>query len=165
MKKITLTVSFLVILSAVFIFGSSVLAVSNSEEAFNQLEAAAGSSGANIAGSGATDPRMIVAIIIRASLAFVGIFFVVLIMYAGWLWMTAAGEEEKIGKAKKLILNGVIGLAIVLAAYSITLFIIKVVLGQTDPSCGVSGSSGGFSASIGNCGGGAGSPQHWYNGL
>ena len=164
MKKITL-IALLLISSFLILNSSFALAVSNSEEAFNQLEAAAGSSGANIAGSGATDPRMFVAIIIRASLVFVCIFFVVLIMYSGWLWMTAAGEEEKIGKAKKLILNGVIGLAIVLAAYSITLFIIKVVLGQTDPSCGVSGSSGGFSASIGNCGGGAGSPQHWYNGL
>lgn len=164
MRKIFLTVFSLVLLSPVLISGSLALAQSNSQEALDQLKAAGGASGANIAGSGPTDPRMIVAVIIRASLAFIGVFFVVLIMYAGWLWMTAGGEEEKIGKAKKLILNGVIGLAIILSAYAITVFIIKVVLGQAD-SCGSSYSSGGFNASIGNCGGGNRSGQSWYEQL
>lgn len=105
------------------------LAASNSQEALEQLNAAAGASGANIAGAGPTDPRVIAAIIIRSALALIGIVFVVLTLYAGWLWMTAGGEEEKISKAKKLLSNGVIGLAIILSAYSITYFIFKSVLG------------------------------------
>jgi len=128
MKKITLFV-ILLIFSFYILNSSFALAQSNSQEALGQLNAAAGASGANIIGSGPMDPRMIAAIIIRASLAFVGIFFVILIIYAGWLWMTAGGEEEKITRAKKLLSNGVIGLAIILSAYSITYFIFRTVLG------------------------------------
>ena len=130
MKKITLFV--ILLISSFFILNSSfVLAATPSQEAIEQLNAAAGSSGANIAGSGPTDPRMIVAKIIRALLSFIGIFFVVLSMYAGFLWMTAGGEEEKTSKAKKLIFNGVIGLAIILSAYAISYFVFKSLLCAT----------------------------------
>lgn len=47
-------------------------------------------------------------------------FFMVLIIYGGWLWMTARGNEEQVGRAKKLILGAVIGFAILLAARIIT---------------------------------------------
>ncbi|TSC83678.1 MAG: Uncharacterized protein G01um101413_948 [Parcubacteria group bacterium Gr01-1014_13] len=131
MRKISFTIFFITLLSLLFL-GSYVLAApsSNSQEALNQFNAAAGASGANIAGSGPTDPRIIIAVIIRASLAFMGIFFVVLIMYAGFLWMTAGGEEDKVSRAKKLISNGVIGLAIIMTAYSITYFVFRTILGS-----------------------------------
>ncbi len=109
--------------------GNNALAASNSQEAINQLNAAAGSSGANIAGSGPMDPRVIVAVIIRSLLQLIGIVFIVLIVYAGFLWMTAAGEEDKTSKAKKLIYDGVIGLAIILSAYAISYFIFRLLLG------------------------------------
>ncbi len=128
-SKIVLFIFSLTLLSSVF-FASSALAQSNSKDALDQLKAAGGASGANIAGSGPTDPRIIVAVIIRASLAFLGIIFVVMIMYAGFLWMTAGGEEDKVSTAKKLISNGVIGLAIIMTAYSITYFIFRTVLGS-----------------------------------
>lgn len=131
MRQIILAIYFLVLLAISLVFGNKMpaLALSPKEEALGQLNVAAGESGANIIGSGPMDPRLIAAIIIRASLAFVGIFFVVLIMYAGFLWMTAGGEEDKISRARKLITNSVIGLAVILSAYSITYFIFKTVLG------------------------------------
>ncbi len=72
-----------------------------------------------------TDIRIIIGRIIKTFLGLLGIVVVVLIIYAGFLWMTAGGEEEKIGKAKKILLNSVIGLAIILSSYSITNFILK----------------------------------------
>ncbi len=116
--------------------------VDNSQEALNQLNAAAGSSGANIVGAGYRDPRITVAIIIRSALALIGIVFVVLILYAGFLWMTAGGEEEKTGKAKKLITNGVVGLVIVLSAYAITGFVISNLVGATTGSSPYTGGPG-----------------------
>lgn len=71
----------------------------------------------------ATDIRVIVANIIKAALGLLGIIAVVIIMYAGFLWMTAGGNEEQIGKAKSILINGVIGLAIILSAYAIVSFI------------------------------------------
>lgn len=61
--------------------------------------------------------------IVGAVLAFVGIIFFVLIIYGGFMWMTAGGDEQKVTKAKDLITQAVIGLIIVLAAYAITAFI------------------------------------------
>lgn len=56
-------------------------------------------------------------------LSFVGVLFLILIIYAGLTWMTAAGNEQKIGKAKDIIIAATIGLIIVLSAYAITKFI------------------------------------------
>ena len=47
-----------------------------------------------------TDIRQIIANIIRVALGLVGLVLTVLIMYGGFLWMTAGGNEEQIGQAK-----------------------------------------------------------------
>lgn len=80
------------------------------------------------------DPRVTVAVIIRTALQLVGMVFLVLLVYAGALWMMAAGNEERIETAKKIIKAAVIGLAIVVCAYSITLFVSFVVVQRGDTS-------------------------------
>jgi len=61
--------------------------------------------------------------IINVALGFLGVVFLVIILYAGFLWMTAGGEEEKVKKAKSLIFQGIIGLVIIVAAYAISSFV------------------------------------------
>ena len=61
--------------------------------------------------------------IIGSVLAFVGVLFLILMIYGGLTWMTARGNEQEIEKAKETITNAVIGLIIVLAAYAITAYI------------------------------------------
>ncbi|MDI3496162.1 MAG: Type secretion system pilin [Patescibacteria group bacterium] len=61
--------------------------------------------------------------IIGTVLSFVGVLFLVLMIYAGILWMTAQGNETQVAKAKNLLMNGIIGLIIVFSAYAITSFI------------------------------------------
>ncbi len=80
------------------------------------------------------DPRTTVAVIIRYALQLIGIIFLVLLIYAGATWMLAAGNEDKIETAKKIIRAAVIGLAIVVSAYSITLFVSYVVVQRGDRS-------------------------------
>ncbi len=75
-----------------------------------------------------TDIRIIIARVIRAALGLLGIILLVIIIYAGYLWMTAGGNDEQIGKAKSIIRNAVIGLVIVLSSYAITQFIISKLL-------------------------------------
>ncbi len=65
----------------------------------------------------------IIGTVVGAALSFIGILFFVLIIYGGITWMTAAGNETQISKAKNLIISAIIGLIIVLAAYAITSFI------------------------------------------
>ncbi len=57
---------------------------------------------------------------------FGGIFLITMI-YAGYLWMTAQGNQEQVEKAKKIIINSSIGLAIILSAYAITYFFLSAV--------------------------------------
>lgn len=82
---------------------------------------------------GSDDPRAIIARIINVVLGFLGIIAVVIILYGGFVWMTAAGNEEKVGTARKIIIAGIIGLAIVLAAWGIAKFVLTQ-LGQATGS-------------------------------
>jgi len=61
--------------------------------------------------------------IIASVLGMLGTVFLVLTIYAGVLWMTASGDEGKIEKAKEILKAAIIGLAIVLSAYTITYFV------------------------------------------
>ncbi len=82
-------------------------------------------------GLGTKDLRESVMSIVNVLMGFLGIIAVIVILYGGFLWMTAAGSEEKVGQAKKLIIGGVIGLAIILSALAITNFVISQFLTAT----------------------------------
>lgn len=72
-----------------------------------------------------------VGIIVRAILSLVGVIFTALIVYAGIMWMTAHGEEDKIKKAQDILKASIIGLVITLSAYSISAFIVPRLLERT----------------------------------
>lgn len=74
---------------------------------------------------GEKDPIVIVFDIIKFVLGLLGLIAVILVMYAGFLWMTSRGNPESIKKAKGIMIAGVIGLAIILAAFGITSFVIQ----------------------------------------
>lgn len=82
---------------------------------------------ANAAGLPTGQPSIsaVTAGIINTLLSIVGALAVVLIIYAGFLWMTSAGNEEKISTAKKLLAGSVVGLLIIFSAYAIALFVVK----------------------------------------
>ena|SRR3989338_8213724 len=101
------------------------------KEAILEELQATGEEGAGFAESTGSDLPLIVGRIINGALTLVGIIFVVLLIYAGFLWMTAAGNEEKVTKAKTLITQAVIGLGITLAAYAITTFVVNALLTAT----------------------------------
>jgi len=61
--------------------------------------------------------------VIKGALSLVGTIFLILAVYAGILWMTASGNEEKVTKAKDIITQAILGLAITLGAYAITAFV------------------------------------------
>ena len=61
--------------------------------------------------------------IVGSLLAFIGVIFFVLVIYAGFKWMISTGNEKNVSEAKSLLVSAVIGLVIILAAYSITAFV------------------------------------------
>jgi hypothetical protein len=73
--------------------------------------------------------------VIKGILALVGTIFFVLTIYAGILWMTARGDDKKVEKSIDIIRSSIIGLAVTLAAYSITYFVtVKLGGGSTNPN-------------------------------
>ncbi|MDD3285652.1 MAG: Ig-like domain-containing protein [Patescibacteria group bacterium] len=90
----------------------------------------------------ATDPRIIVARIINIALLFLGVIAVGLIIYAGFLWMTSGGSEDKIDQAKNILKNAIIGLVIILSAWGIVSFIMSRLLGATGNGGLFNGNSG-----------------------
>ncbi len=75
------------------------------------------------------DPRVLVGRIIQIVLSFLGVIILGLIIYAGFIWMTSGGEEEKVSQAKKILKNAVIGLVITLSAWAITTFLLTKLTG------------------------------------
>ena len=105
------------------------------------LDATAGSAGVK---SSKTFPQ-IVGGYIKAAVGLLGVILVVLIIYAGFLWMTAAGNEDKVKKAKGILSNAVVGLILVFAAYAITDWVISAIIGGDTTSSGGSSTYGGSS--------------------
>ncbi len=80
------------------------------------------------AGLGSADLQDTAAGLIRVALGFLGIIAVVIVLFGGFKWMTAGGNDEKVSEAKRLLISGVIGLAIILSAWAITEFVISSLL-------------------------------------
>lgn len=104
------------------------------------------SEAANKAGYGVTTETTLAetaGIAIKAALSFVGVIFLVLMVYAGYLWFTSRGEEEPIKKAQKIIMASAIGLVIVAGAYGITSLIVPIILEKTTGEGGGAPTAGG----------------------
>lgn len=76
-------------------------------------------------GLSAADPRIIASRVVNVILGVLGTIATMLVFYAGFLWMTAAGDDEQIGKAKSIMTAAIIGLVVILASYSISTFFVK----------------------------------------
>lgn len=108
------------ILSLVFI-ASPALAEGKLGDAMTKLQA----SGEKAGTSGLTDLGAVIGQAINIALGLVGLIFFILMVYAGYLWMTAQGEEEKVKTAQKIITASMIGLVITLGAYAITFLVLS----------------------------------------
>lgn len=86
---------------------------------------------AEATGLGSRDVRETVASIIRVALGLLGIVAVVIILIGGFKWMTAGGNDEQVGEAKKWIFSGIIGLAIILSAYALATWVIGQLINAT----------------------------------
>lgn len=71
------------------------------------------------------DPRLILARLIHMALGFVGIVLLLMILSSGFSFMVSGGDEEKTGHAKRGLFNAIIGVIIILSAYSIVNFVIN----------------------------------------
>jgi len=82
-------------------------------------------------GLGTKDIRETVAQILKVAMGLLGIIAVCIILYGGFVWMTAGGNKEKVDKARKIIIAGVIGLVIIMTSYAIATFVIQSLISAT----------------------------------
>jgi hypothetical protein len=85
-------------------------------------------------GLGTKDIREGVMTIVNVLLGFLGILAIIIILWGGFRWLTSAGNEEKVGEAKKIITAGIIGLVIIFTAYAIATFVIQQLMTATGAS-------------------------------
>ena len=71
------------------------------------------------------DLRTTVVQIIMIVLSILGVLFLGLILFAGFRYMTAAGNEDQVKTAIKQITQAVIGLVIILSAWGVSAFILN----------------------------------------
>lgn len=101
-------------------FGTAIIASAQSATSLGTSGGSAFSSaGDDIVGTGQGDARAFVTGILKWALSFLGLVCVVMIIYGGFLYITAAGEEDKAKKGRTIILYCVIGIAIIAASYAI----------------------------------------------
>ncbi|MEA3464136.1 MAG: hypothetical protein U9R14_03625 [Patescibacteria group bacterium] len=94
-----------------------------------------GTIGQEAYGTGGDEPQQnvqeIMARVIAVSLGLLGIIFTSLIVLAGYKWMIASGNEDKISEAKDQLKAGIIGLLIILAAYAIAHLVLNKIIFAT----------------------------------
>ena len=125
----------ILILGAIFVF-LILPTTSFAQSSLDKLKAVGGSA----YGLGEAQPRGPVEIIggiIKIGLNIVGLIFLILMIYGGFLWMTARGDEQKVTKSKELLEAAIIGLVIVFAAYGITYFVVDQISNNVITGAGV----------------------------
>lgn len=105
-------------------------------------------------GLGDTDLRQVVFNVIRLVLGLLSLAAVSYMIYGGYIWLTAAGNEQRVEKAKQIILQAAIGMVIVLLAWAIVFFVARTFANTT--TNGNTNTPTGGCTDINNCNPGGG---------
>jgi uncharacterized membrane protein len=122
-KKLILAMAVLLICLS---FSGPLLAQESGTYSFSEdsgLNAAANRAGYDVAEASTVED--IIGIVIYLFLGLLGVIFFVLILYGGFTWMIAQGNEEKVKKSTAVIMDALLGLIVVLAAYALSYFLIN----------------------------------------
>lgn len=92
----------------------------------------------------ATPLPIVIARLIRAFIGILGILSVVIILFAGFRYMTAAGDQEKVARAKRMLVQAAVGLAIILSSFVITQFVLNALLRSAGLSGGITRTADAF---------------------
>ncbi len=97
------------------------------EETYFNFKGADDTQDFKLPGVAKTDPRAIISNLISIVSGFLGIIAVVIVLMSGFQWMTAGGDEEAIKKAQQRLIQGIIGLILILSTWSIAYYVVNTV--------------------------------------
>lgn len=78
------------------------------------------------------EPQVVIARLIKVMLGVVGIMFFAYSVYAGYLILSSAGDEQKVKKGKDTLRTGIIGIFVAMSAYSILSLVAGAALQSTE---------------------------------
>lgn len=87
------------------------------------VKSAAEKTGHTDAAISAVSVPVLIGWVLRIVLSFVGVVFLLLLIYAGFIWLMARGNQSEVDKAKNIIQQSIIGLVIVTSAYLIVSYV------------------------------------------
>ena len=124
--KQSLNIFFLIILLVLpyFVFADNTA----NNNTLNNLKAV-GETGGAYAPVNETSAAGIAGTAVKTFLSILGVIFLILMLYGGYNWMIAHGEEQKVEKAKDTIRTAIIGLVIIVGSYAIWNFILVRLIG------------------------------------
>lgn len=114
---------FVFLLAVALAYASATMAIG--EDTLKNLNTSADKAfGTKVEGSNIGKPLPeLVGKVIGTGLSFLGVIFLILMIYGGFLWMLDRGNNDQAKKAKELIEAAIIGLIIVMSAYALTSWI------------------------------------------
>ena len=98
---------------------------------FNTAQNLASNVGQNAGIASTTPLPLIIGRIVNVVLGFLGVVFLVLLLYAGFTWMTAQGDDKKVATARNIITQAIIGLIVIVAGFAISNFVLGSLVNVT----------------------------------
>lgn len=86
---------------------------------------------ANVGGTSGS-LRDLVLKIVNFFLGFLGLLAVIMVIYGGFLYISSAGNDEKVGQAKKILLYAVLGIVVIVVSFALVNTLLKGLGGGTD---------------------------------
>lgn len=129
MKRLIMLGFFALVLSFGFISVQPSFALAQTQNSVqDQLLGQVDRTGTQVYGQGAQNQGNLLVLagqLIRIVLSFIGVILLGLFLYAGFLWMTAGGNEDRVKDAKQILQNAIIGLVLTLSAFAISSFVLQ----------------------------------------
>jgi hypothetical protein len=114
------------VLLTIFLVSQCLITINARADMTSVLDSLAGGAGYNTAGAQSeTALAETIGSIIAKFLEIIGIVFLIYMIYGGWIWMKAKGNEEQVTRARNILTNSIIGIVIIMGAYALTFFIMK----------------------------------------
>lgn len=129
-KKLNLTKYFLVFILISGVLGAIPTLAVGLSDGFSTESSGALNTFANKSGYAdpTRTPEDYIGMLLTGLFSILGVIAIALLIYSGFVWMTARGNESKVAKAKENIIDVIIGLIFIIGSYALTTFLLKIFL-------------------------------------
>ena len=122
--KLIIIILFLIVTSFLVLFTFDNVLLAFEEDTGTKKSSAPVTLDNPLGGKEPADINKLIGNIINAILGVVGSLSLLMFIYGGLVWMTAAGSKEKIQKGKDILVWSTVGLVVIFMSYAIVKFVL-----------------------------------------